>query len=289
MPDCLNCQQPKVFTITSQGENFDGEKVVFCSKCQIAWLRNSSVRANRDYYQSNAFSEEFRGFTTPPRPEIKMREERAHKRLELLNSLHLFKDDGTDRVLEIGCSFGAFLKAVRNEKIASVKGIELSSSMVEFSHEYLQGGETIIREPLSKELILLYRPTIICIYQVIEHIEEIDDFMGVLSTVHEDTFIVVEFPDLEQALKNRKLLGKKYFQRSHLYDFCSYSLVNFFEKYGLYSHHVCYGSETGLGDKNTTIIFSKSRKQSSLAKPNMLLPLIFKSKVANHLIRLLGR
>lgn len=289
MSNCPNCQQPKFFTITSQGENFEGEKVVFCSKCQIAWLQNSSVRANGDYYQSNAFSEEFRGFTTPPPLEIKMREERADKRLGLLNSLNLLKDDGTDRVLEIGCSFGAFLKAVRNDKVANVKGIELSSSMVEFSHEYLQDGETIIREPLSKEIIQEYWPTIICIYQVIEHIEYIDDFMSVLSAVHEDTFIVVEFPDLEQALKNRKRLGKKYFQRSHLYDFCSYSLVNFFEKYGLYSQHVCYGSESGLGDKNTTIIFSKSRKQSSLSKPNMLLPLIFKSKVANHLIRLLGR
>ena len=261
---CEICNNTKFSKITSLGFQFDKEIVVRCKNCELIQLLNSGIKANENYYKSGKFNSEIRGFNNIDKIQFDIRTKRAEKRFKLL--LKLFSNLNGKRFLEIGCGFGPLLNLLNTNLQCQVCGVEPSKNFAEFGNKIYKSN--FIFSGDYQDYGNFQKQDFILIYQVIEHIENYDTFFERLEkNIHEETNIIVEFPDLYQALKNRKYLSKGYFQKSHLYDYDPYTLSILFKKYGYEIKKYIPTNEKGnSNDKNSIMIIAKAKGEILNAK-----------------------
>ncbi|HXF90561.1 MAG TPA: class I SAM-dependent methyltransferase [Candidatus Nitrosotenuis sp.] len=129
-----------------------------------------------------------------------------------------------DKILEIGCGHGAFLKRISNEYKIKCVGLELNHSAILSGK---QKGLMILNERIENHA--LQNPQtydIVCVFQVVEHIADIKGFLEaainalksggklIISVPNNDSFIryarasVLNMPPHHMGLWNRDSLAK---------------------------------------------------------------------------------
>ena len=267
MFNCIVCKFNKLSFITNLGYKFTSEKVVFCPECNLLQLNKSTVRKSNSYYKSGKFNEEIRKFKYLSKENAKISILKAQKRYKKLTKI--INITQIKKVLEIGCGFGPMLNILKTKHNIKIQGVEPSLGMKENAKKYF--NINIANKSYSEDKFNKKKFDLIIIYQVIEHIINLNSFLKQLKkNSNKRTLILIEFPDIYQALKNRKIIGKHYFQKSHLYDFDPYSLNKIFVRHGFSCIGYWPSNEKRPNDKNSTILFQFDAKK----KLNINLPRI---------------
>jgi 2-polyprenyl-3-methyl-5-hydroxy-6-metoxy-1,4-benzoquinol methylase len=180
-----------------------------------------------------------------------------------------------DKVLEIGCAKGAFLKKIR-EKGARVEGLEMNSAaMVECKKNGLSVyPETIEKFSIDKKNIY----DVVCSFQVLEHVADVKNFIEsslsilkpggimIISVPNNDSFIlrdldiVLDMPPHHMGLWNINSLIK-------LQNYFSLTIQNIFIE-PLQSYH-CGFARKYVTEKLDTILKKKIGKLKQLVMPFM--------------------
>lgn len=175
--------------LTEVGRGGKPARFWICSTC-------GTVRQDPDFkshwdpratYESGAYFHE--NSVIPPDEMWRSQREDARCRLRLLRR---WGKEPPARILEIGCSAGAFLSAARNAGFEA-EGIEPDPSMAAFVRERLksdvfQGIWEDFQKPGPWDAI--------CAFHVIEHVEDVDRFVQFIrSRLKPDGVLFIETPD----------------------------------------------------------------------------------------------
>jgi 2-polyprenyl-3-methyl-5-hydroxy-6-metoxy-1,4-benzoquinol methylase len=139
--------------------------------------------------------------------------------------------EGHAAALDIGCAAGYFLDLLKEEGGRHVEGIELDPRMVAALR---QRSYTISDVPLEL-FVPSKRYQLITLFDVLEHLPEIDSDFEKLSSMLDDTGIIALVTPNYASLQ-RKLFGRRWFQfkpREHIYYFTPRTLTRLAEKHGL--------------------------------------------------------
>ena len=97
-------------------------------------------------------------------------------------NLHLLEKSVTlsaqTKVLDVGCGYGFFLKAVKDKYKAEVTGVELAKAEVDFARDTLGINVLSSLEGLPKHAF-----DVICMFEVIEHIAKPKEFLEEVITL----------------------------------------------------------------------------------------------------------
>ena len=206
--------------------------VYYCPQCDYGMLQAGFDNAS-EYYDKE-YRKKFKDNIADAgeqSPEEIYRERRMYQQTRL-NIISDYFDRERD-FLEIGCSAGQFLSAVRNE-FRSVTGIELSTGCARFVEENWK--IPVYSQEISdidwKERQFDY----ISFFQVLEHIVDPQRFLtDVHKRLRNDGKVFIEIPDLEDPL--RKLwkipaYEEFYFHEAHLSYFSERSVSKILNKCG---------------------------------------------------------
>jgi len=140
------------------------------------------------------------------------------KRIDKLNKYWLKKDS---KVLDVGCSVGAFLTAVK-PLCGETHGVEINK----VEADYARGLKHIIYDKIEDIPDGYF--DIITMYQVLEHIKDPIEYLHTLkSKLNDFGIIVIEVPNLDDVLLNGfgdNKYKEFWFQNPHLYYFNQYTL-----------------------------------------------------------------
>lgn len=184
---CAVCKQDNALYVC---ERPDGLVVVQCSDCGFVYLEDIPSQEVLDgFYETYG---EFKGYTQVPRSLLaRLR----HKWLILWETkLRILETSGGlkgKRLLEIGTSYGEFIKAARNRG-ASVDAVEID--VVARNHLIAHGINAEEKIDLNK------RYDIICAFQVIEHLASPQEFVADIASVLErDGRLLLTMPNGGEA------------------------------------------------------------------------------------------
>lgn len=256
--ECHICHSDNIKILSKYGDKFDGEIVRMCLTCGLAFLspRMSEAELN-NYYSSDLYNIDFRKSATVT--------EAANNRLEKLadimwNAIKEFFFD-INTFLEIGCAAGSFLSRV-TELVPSTYGVDPSEEYVNSNQSLIKSGDTELRVgtfPDESFEDLIYKFDAIGIFHTLEHVE---DPRKVLQTINarlnDNGLLFIEYPDLAMAATGRPTLAHNYFQRSHLYDFSGFNLINLLAETGFGIIHGAITNPEYPTDKNVLLVCKKT-------------------------------
>lgn len=143
--------------------------------------------------------------------------------------------DSDKLICEVGCNDGMLLKRFKDKTNCNVIGIEPSKS---FSEVWKENNIDVINDYLSSKILksISSYPDIVIIRHVLEHIDNIEAFMGALhSMIKPETVVIVEVPHLTTIINKNRIDNMGH---QHVNYFSGKSLSNLFEKYSLYIKNV---------------------------------------------------
>lgn len=251
--ECIVCNGKEFFTITKRGHQFSGEVVVECKGCGMVHLSpRMTLPELQKFYSQNQFSKLFRGSAIPDENIMATREQRAQKKIALINPYLDMIPEGS--VLEIGCSSGYLLRGIR-DKGYEVYGVDPSDGFVQYAKNHY--GLTVVSGMFPDAVPNEWgdRFSMIIALHVLEHT---DDPIYILKSIRERLkyggLLILEVPDLNRAVTVRKYLQQNYFQKSHIWDFSGITIKRLLEKCGL-KVFVCENySNNAPDDKNVLVI-----------------------------------
>ena len=147
--------------------------------------------------------------------------------------LDKYLSDKNGLVLDVGCNDGYFLSLLSSAGATNLLGIEPTADCAGIARER---GLTVLQDyfnqKTSSEIVKEYGfPAVVICRHVIEHIEDLDDFMGsFVSVMSEKTTLVLEFPSFET------IVGKGDFSsiwEQHINFFSQRSIADLLKKHGL--------------------------------------------------------
>lgn len=152
--------------------------------------------------------------------------ERRYRRC--ITGLKRFKTEG--RLLDVGCNIGLFLKVARDEGF-DVTGVELNRECAEFGTKHF--GVPIRSEYLEDAASELGRFDVITLFDVLEHIPNMDGFIHTVKGVlKDDGVLVIQLPNLASLMA--QMTRSKWgwlTPPDHLYHFTPDSLRHFLGKH----------------------------------------------------------
>ena len=253
LDECIVCNGKEFLTITNRGMHFNGEKVVECCNCGMVHLSPRMTLSELEkFYSQNQFSEKFRGSATPNESIMAAREQRALKKMALIENYLAFVPEGS--VLEIGCSSGYLLRNLRN-KGYNVYGVDPSDGFVQYASDNykLDVVSGMYPDAVPNEWGNSF--AVIIALHVLEHTDDPAYILGsVLGMLAKGGLLMLEVPDVNRAVSVRKYLHKDYFQKSHVWDFSASTIKILLEKCG-FDVYVCDNySNAPPDDKNVLLI-----------------------------------
>lgn len=220
--NCLLCGSDYLLTVTTELRNGLGE-ILRCGDCELEMLNGAPVDYTKDYRATH-------GPVLGQRstPEEIFAAYRPHQGLRL----ELLKPHLTDkmRLLELGCSAGQFLDAVK-PLVRSAAGIELDPAAAQYAREHT---ECSVYEKVSE--IPKGEINLLCAFQVIEHLTDpLKELAPFIERLAPDGVLCVEVPSLHDPLltiyKN-EAYKRFYYHEAHRWYFSPKSLNALCEKLG---------------------------------------------------------
>jgi 2-polyprenyl-3-methyl-5-hydroxy-6-metoxy-1,4-benzoquinol methylase len=154
---------------------------------------------------------------------------------ERLNALESYRNNG--RLLDVGCSLGAFLSAAKNRNW-NVYGVELSHASAEYAKKVK--GLNVFCGTLSEAGFEDEYFDVVNIWAVLEHvIDPISLLRESCRVLRKNGLLCFCVPNLDCL--PFKLLGKKYryMQDGHLFYFTKKSVVMMLNKFGFEKSRIC--------------------------------------------------
>ncbi len=163
-----------------------------------------------------------------------------------------------DFVLDIGSNDGSNLKIYQKNKF-EILGIEPAKNLANLANRngIKTFNEFFSRKTVTKILKSKKKPKLICIYNTMANIDNLNEFMkNLLLLVSKDTFIAIESFSLYGIVKYN-LFDNIYHE--HLSYFHVENLQNYFKKFGL---HIIYAENNKIKGGSIKLILSKKKKFS---------------------------
>lgn len=237
--ECSLCKQDKTKPVLKK----DGLTIVKCSNCGFVYvnprLKNEQLCS---IYLHNYFKNKEYGYIGYELQKV-LRKKNFEK---WLKDAELFLSAGKSiRALDVGCAAGYCLDIMKS-KGWDAKGLELEVEMFEI---LMQSGYSVLNTRLE-ELSTTQKYSVITLFDVIEHIPDIDKaFLQLHDLLEENGIIIMVTPDHNSF--QRKLFGKKWFQYKpieHIQYFTRETLTVFAERNGLHMlHHKRSGQHADAG------------------------------------------
>ena len=181
------------------------ERVYSCRDCGVAFL-NPRMDSVEHFYEHGDFNEEIRGSINPSK--IANDTSKAARRWAIIKPLLPQKEN--IKLLEIGCSWGAFLHMAAES--CEVTGIEPKIPTALKNTNIIEG---FFPQCLNDD----DKYDVIVVLHVLEHVENPKDFLSqIRHHLTPDGIFFLEYPDLFFATR-RSQFQIEYFQKSHLFDF----------------------------------------------------------------------
>ena len=137
------------------------------------------------------------------------------------------------RVMDIGCSTGQFLYAIKDH-VREAVGLEINREEARFAHEEL--GFRIYTEPLADADIPAEHFDLVTLFHVLEHI---DDPIALLKTalryLKPDGYLCLEVPNLEDALLSLHQVREYenfWYREPHIFYFSTETLSSVLRRSG---------------------------------------------------------
>jgi polysaccharide pyruvyl transferase WcaK-like protein/SAM-dependent methyltransferase len=254
---CHICYSYDIDQITDIGDKFTDERVKICMNCGLIFLSPRMDDTElQEYYLSNEFSKEFRG-----------EEERTQRRLEFLqnraatrwNFVKEHFNEG-DKFLEIGCSSGEFMYFASRK--AKVYGVDPSTGYVnsidttkDWHGNFCGVRAGVFPEESYQDKVDEF--DIVGVFHVLEHMPDPRQFLeDAADRLKVGGKFILEYPDAELA-SNRTSIMDTYFQRSHLYDFSGFNILNIMYEAGLSPQFAMGAGRAYPEDKNVIVVCIK--------------------------------
>lgn len=227
---CYLCESRPLKIIRTKLRYGIKRNVLECQKCGFVFLEPKTKSLN-EYY-----SEEYRKTYSPvintPLTSKEIFTIYSPLQIKIIDQIkNLLSPES--RVLEIGCSAGHFLYAIR-KNVKECVGVELNKSDARFVNEEL--GIKVYNCPIEETDLEKDSFDIIYADQVLEHIEDPLNFLRTVSKYLKSTGkIVVQVPNIQDpllTLYHSREYSNFWFREVHISYFSPSTLLKTFEKAG---------------------------------------------------------
>lgn len=139
-------------------------------------------------------------------------------------------------ILDLGCGYGAFLNVWNSRGIGKTYGIDLSTEAVQFSTRLYNNKNIIIEvgDALNtKETISKYKPHIICCFDFLEHIFDVELFLyNIKESTLKGNYLIIYIPVIKkEEFEIEKLEDYRYFFKDHIYYFTPEGIIMITKKF----------------------------------------------------------
>lgn len=230
---CYFCGN-KYHTVLQDTLRHSEKRNVFqCKKCGLVFLEPFQGKDLEKYYRSTEYRKKHSpvlGKTITPKQMFAMSLPlQAYRVSKIKPYLKKYM-----RVLEVGCSTGHFLYAIR-PFVKEVAGIELNKAHAAFARKKLGEG-TVTEKPIDKSGFPLHYFDIICAYQVLEHIEKPREFLAAfLPYLKKNGRIFIEVPNINDPLLTLYKIPayqQFYYHDAHLFYYSPTTLSRMMQRAG---------------------------------------------------------
>lgn len=163
-----------------------------------------------------------------------------------------------DSVLDIGAGLGFFLDACRAHGCSQYLGLEPGGPQREHAVQTLGLGDRVLAQGLSAETSLPFRPKLVTLFHVLEHLEEPGKALQeIAARIDPQGWLVIEVPDISAKWS---ALGLWQIHISHRSYFCQETLEallsnngftvqhSLAEAYGIYEGNLRVYAQLGIND-----------------------------------------
>jgi hypothetical protein len=216
--DCIICDTPSSSCI----ERWPEIQIVQCPNCgHVFWNGETTAEQQRLLYSEDYFKEgeysDYQGDKHPIQRNFKGRKRRIVR----------YKTQGN--LLEIGSAYGFFLELMRDQ--FNVVGFEVCKEAAEFARNLL--GLPVLNEDfLTYDLKQRY--DVICMWDVIEHLQRPDLFLArIASCAADDAYLFLTTGDISALVP--RIRGPKWrlvHPPTHIHYFGRATIRNLLEKFG---------------------------------------------------------
>jgi 2-polyprenyl-3-methyl-5-hydroxy-6-metoxy-1,4-benzoquinol methylase len=198
--NCPMCGQDDTKTIFIK----QGFSIVQCSSCEFVYVNPRIANSQlSQIYKHNYFNNHDYGYTGYEQ-EKRLRVKNFEEWLGI--SAKFLIGNNHVRALDVGCAAGYCLEVMK-AKGWDAEGIELDEEMLATLHK----KEFVVNANLLENFTSAHQFSIITLFDVVEHIAELDKaFAKLHDLVTDDGIIVIVTPD--HGSLHRKIAGKKWFQ-----------------------------------------------------------------------------
>ena len=222
--ECSLCKQDKAKPVLHK----HGFTIVICSNCGFVYvnprLKNEQLNS---IYLHNYFKNKEYGYIGYELQEV-LRKKNFERWLK--DAASFLPVGKPIRALDVGCAAGYCLDIMKS-KGWDAEGLELEAEMFEV---LVQSGYSVSKTRLE-ELSTAQKYSVITLFDVIEHIPNLDKaFQQLFNLLEEDGIIIIVTPDHNSI--QRKIFRKKWFQYKpieHIQYFSRQTLIAFAGRNGL--------------------------------------------------------
>ena len=222
--ECSLCKQDKTKPVLHK----HGLTIVICSNCGFVYvnprLKNEQLNS---IYLHNYFKNKEYGYIGYELQEV-LRKKNFERWLK--DAASFLPGGKPIRALDVGCAAGYCLDIMKS-KGWDAEGLELEAEMFEV---LMQSGYSVSKTRLE-ELSTAQKYSVITLFDVIEHIPDLDKaFQQLFNLLEEDGIIIIVTPDHNSI--QRKIFRKKWFQYKpieHIQYFSRQTLIAFAGRNGL--------------------------------------------------------
>lgn len=229
---CYFCGSKNYDVIQDTLRHGEKRKVLKCKKCDLVFLAPYHGKDLEAFYRSSEYRKKHSpvlGKAITPKKmfdiSLPLQAYRVSKIKPYLKK-HM-------RVLEVGCSTGHFLYAIK-PFVKERAGIELNKTHAVFARKKV--GVKISEQPIEKSGFPENHFDIICAYQVLEHIEAPREFLSAfLPYLKKDGRIFIEVPNINDPLLTIYKIPSYqqfYYHDAHLFYYSAHTLKDMMRSAG---------------------------------------------------------
>ena len=254
---CPLCEaSPDRFKRITRAGNYRRGETTICMRCGLVFLNNRIQGAQlRAFYESDAFSVEYRGSASPTPEAIAYRDERALRRWQHIRKL----TSKPASWLEIGCSSGNFLDILRSDG-HKARGIDPSRGYATYARSRgMDVALGLFPDDMPAEWTDF---DFVVTFHTIEHVEEPATLLThARGLLRPEGHLVLEYPDISRAAA-RLRLAPSYFHTAHVFDFSLTTMEALLQRCGFEVVSVM-ADNVPAADKNVLLVARKTGAASA--------------------------
>jgi SAM-dependent methyltransferase len=241
MNNCYLCKGTNLHVVSETQRHETDGIVVQCDDC---FLIQQQPLVSADYYDT-----EYNKQYSRVNPQVHFN----NSKIDDLRRVKYLVQDGSFRLLDIGCASGSFMSCVKDMlPLATVFGIEPDEQY----HDYCNAKGQIVVKSIVGDVIPF---NVITMWHSLEHLEDpISELKRIARWLTDDGRIFIEVPNADDILLLLPEYQAFYWQPAHNFYFSAYTLKAVIEQAGLscaisqvqrYSmdNHYCWAT-TGRGN-----------------------------------------